>query len=51
MIVATTRLTFTEYLAYEDGTDNRYELVIGLGHQRLGFSCREYRDAPRPVWG
>jgi Uma2 family endonuclease len=25
----TKRLTFEEYLAYDDGTDNRYELVNG----------------------
>jgi Uma2 family endonuclease len=29
MTVTTTRLTFAEYLAYEDGTDNCYELVNG----------------------
>ncbi len=27
---ATQRLTFEEYLAYDDGTDNHYELVDGL---------------------
>ena len=29
MTVATSRLTLDEYLAYDDGTDNRYELVDG----------------------
>ena len=29
MTTATTRLTLEEYLAYDDGTDNRYELVDG----------------------
>ncbi len=29
MTVATQKLTFEEYLAYEDGTDTRYELVSG----------------------
>ena len=29
MTTATTRLTLDEYLAYDDGTDNRYELVDG----------------------
>lgn len=29
MTVTTQRLTFEEYLAYEDGTDTRYELVDG----------------------
>ena len=29
MTVATQRLTFAEYLDYDDGTDNRYELVRG----------------------
>jgi Uma2 family endonuclease len=29
MIVATQKLTFDEYLVYEDGTDTRYELVKG----------------------
>jgi Uma2 family endonuclease len=29
MIVASPLLTLTEYLAYDDGTDNRYELVNG----------------------
>ena len=29
MIVTTQKLTFEEYLAYEDDTDNRYELVNG----------------------
>ena len=29
MTSATTRLTLEEYLAYEDGTDNRYEFVDG----------------------
>ncbi len=29
MTVATQKLTFEEYLAYEDGTDTRYELVDG----------------------
>lgn len=29
MTVTTQRLTFAEYLKYEDGTDNRYELVNG----------------------
>jgi Uma2 family endonuclease len=29
MIVATQKLTFDEYLVYEDGTDCRYELVKG----------------------
>ncbi len=29
MTVATKKLTFEEYLKYEDGTDNRYELVDG----------------------
>ena len=27
MKTATTRLTLEEYLAYDDGTDNRYELI------------------------
>jgi Uma2 family endonuclease len=29
MTISTDRLTFTEYLKYTDGTDNRYELVNG----------------------
>ncbi len=29
MTTTTTRLTLEEYLAYDDGTDNRYELVDG----------------------
>ncbi len=29
MTIATSRLTLDEYLAYDDGTDNRYELVDG----------------------
>ncbi len=29
MTTATSRLTLDEYLAYDDGTDNRYELVDG----------------------
>ena len=29
MTVTTQKTTFEEYLAYEDGTDNRYELVNG----------------------
>ena len=29
MTTATTRLTLDEYLAYDDGTDNRYKLVDG----------------------
>ncbi|MGB3790059.1 MAG: Uma2 family endonuclease [Phormidesmis sp.] len=29
MTVATQKLTFEEYLSYEDGTDTRYELVNG----------------------
>lgn len=29
MTVTTQKFTFEEYLAYEDGTDNRYELVNG----------------------
>jgi Uma2 family endonuclease len=29
MSIATQKLTFKEYLAYDDGTDTRYELVDG----------------------
>ncbi len=29
MTTATTLLSLEEYLAYDDGTDNRYELVDG----------------------
>ena len=29
MVKASTKLTFEEYLEYDDGTDNRYELVSG----------------------
>ena len=29
MTIATKRLTFEQYLAYDDGTDVRYELVDG----------------------
>lgn len=29
MTIATQKLTFEEYLAYDDGTDTRYELVDG----------------------
>ncbi|MBE9045995.1 Uma2 family endonuclease [Pleurocapsales cyanobacterium LEGE 10410] len=29
MTTATSWLTLEEYLAYDDGTDNRYELVDG----------------------
>ena len=29
MAVTTQKLTFEEYLTYEDGTDTRYELVDG----------------------
>ncbi|NJL23339.1 MAG: Uma2 family endonuclease, partial [Leptolyngbyaceae cyanobacterium SM1_3_5] len=30
MTQATRKLTFEEYLAYDDGTDTRYELVDGV---------------------
>jgi Uma2 family endonuclease len=29
MAIASQKLTFEEYLAYDDGTDTRYELVDG----------------------
>lgn len=30
MTLATKKLTFEEYLAHDNGTDTRYELVSGL---------------------
>jgi Uma2 family endonuclease len=29
------KLTFAEYLAYEDDTDNRYELLVVIGEEHL----------------
>jgi Uma2 family endonuclease len=55
MTIATQKLTFEEYLAYNDGTDTRYELVDGelvpmsLGTGRHGaiicFLVRQFEDA------
>jgi Uma2 family endonuclease len=55
MTIATQKLTFEEYLAYDDGTDTRYELVDGelvpmsLGTGRHGaiirFLVRQFEDA------
>ncbi|WP_088892362.1 Uma2 family endonuclease [Leptolyngbya ohadii] len=55
MSIATQKLTFEEYLAYDDGTDTRYELVDGelvpmsLGTGRHGaiirFVVRQFEDA------
>ncbi|HEY9695840.1 MAG TPA: Uma2 family endonuclease [Trichocoleus sp.] len=55
MTIATHKLTFEEYLAYDDGTDTRYELVDGelvpmsLGTGRHGaiirFVVRQFEDA------
>ena len=37
MTIATQKLTFEDYLAYDDGTDTRYELVDGtLAPMSLG---------------
>ena len=54
MTIATQKLTFEEYLAYDDGTDTRYELVDGelvpmsLGTGRHGgiaeFLNDQFRD-------
>jgi Uma2 family endonuclease len=54
MTIATQKLTFAEYLAYDDGTDTRYELVDGelvpmsLGTGRHGaiirFVVRQFED-------
>jgi Uma2 family endonuclease len=54
MTIATQKLTFEEYLAYNDGTDTRYELVDGelvpmsLGTGRHGaiirFVVRQFED-------
>lgn len=47
MTVATQRLTFAEYLSYDDGTDTQYELVDGelismaLGSKRHGDISEE----------
>lgn len=55
MTIATQKLTFEEYLAYDDGTDTRYELVDGelvpmsLGTGKHGaiirFLVRQFEDA------
>lgn len=55
MTTTTQKLTFEEYLAYDDGTDNRYELVDGeivlmsLGTGKHGaiirFVVRQFEDA------
>lgn len=55
MTIAAQRLTFEEYLAYDDGTDTRYELVDGvlspmsLGTGKHGaiirFVVRQFEDA------
>ncbi|MBW4579148.1 MAG: Uma2 family endonuclease [Tildeniella nuda ZEHNDER 1965/U140] len=55
MTIATQKLTFEEYLAYNDGTDTRYELVDGelvpmsLGTGKHGaiirFLVRQFEDA------
>lgn len=55
MTIATQKLTFEEYLAYDDGTDSRYELVDGelvpmsLGTGKHGaiirFLVRQFEDA------
>jgi Uma2 family endonuclease len=55
MTIAAQKLTFEEYLAYDDGTDTRYELVDGelvpmsLGTGRHGaiirFVVRQFEDA------
>lgn len=55
MTIATQKLTFEEYLAYNDGTDTHYELVDGelvpmsLGTGRHGaiirFVVRQFEDA------
>lgn len=55
MTTITQKLTFEEYLAYDDGTDNRYELVDGelvlmsLGTGKHGaiirFVVRQFEDA------
>lgn len=54
MAIATQKLTFEEYLAYNDGTDTRYELVDGelvpmsLGTGKHGaiirFVARQFED-------
>jgi Uma2 family endonuclease len=55
MTIATQKLTYEEYLAYDDGTDTRYELVDGelvpmsLGTGKHGaiirFLVRQFEDA------
>jgi Uma2 family endonuclease len=55
MTIATQKLTFEEYLAYDDGTDTRYELVDGelvpmsLGTGKHGaiirFVVQQFEDA------
>lgn len=55
MAIATRKLTFEEYLAYNDGTDTRYELVdgelvpvsLGTGNHRaiIRFLVQQVEDA------
>ena len=61
MTITTPKLTFEEYLAYDDGTDTRYELVNGelipmslgsgltWGGNRISQSFFPSRNSPAKV--